>query len=182
MKTIRITCKTGFIADIGDLLVLQNDLKDLTKENYEKLKKEILTEGFDAPFFIWQDHETKWILDGTQRYRVLSKLRNEGYEIPPLPIVPIEAKDILEAKRKLLGFASQYGNMTSQGLYEFISTANIPFEEMDSRFRFPEIKNDEFKAEYFEETKSSEGEIKEKEIDENINTNHECPSCGYVWG
>jgi hypothetical protein len=24
-------------------------------------------------------------------------------------------------------------------------------------------------------------EIKEKEVDENIETNHECPSCGYVW-
>lgn len=23
--------------------------------------------------------------------------------------------------------------------------------------------------------------IKEKELDENINTEHECPSCGYVW-
>src|ERR1035437_7341540 len=26
------------------------------------------------------------------------------------------------------------------------------------------------------------GEIKEKELDENIKTKHECPSCGYVWG
>lgn len=31
------------------------------------------------------------------------------------------------------------------------------------------------KQEYLEEP------IKEKELDENIQTNHECPSCGYVW-
>lgn len=150
MKTIRITCKTGYEEYLENLQVLQGDLKDLSAENYEKLKKEILTEGFDAPFFTWEEKPGLiWILDGTQRHRVLTKMSAEKYLIPFLPIVPILAETMAEAKRKLLGYASQYGSVTSQGLYEFMSTAEIPFDEMDARFRFPEIKNEEFKDEFY---------------------------------
>lgn len=151
MKTIRISCETAFNVDLESLLVLQDDLKELTKENYTKLKNEILKEGFSAPFFVWSDPDLrgKWILDGTQRWRVLTQMKKEGYEIPALPVAIIDADNMENAKRKLLGFASQYGSVTSQGLYEFMSKADIPFDEMESRFRFPEIKSDEFKEEFY---------------------------------
>lgn len=167
MKLLRISCKTGFEESLENLHVLQGDLKDLSTENYEKLKNEILIEGFDAPFFTWQEpSKIIWILDGTQRFRVLTKMKQEGYAIPFLPIVPIIAKDIAEAKRKLLGYASQYGAVTSQGLYEFLSQANIEFDEFDQRYRMPEIKNEDFKEEFYEENKSSEGEDDIPEVQE----------------
>lgn len=152
MKSIRITCKSGYSTSIDELKPLQGDLKELSKENYAKLKKEIITEGFDAPFFVWTESaNARWILDGHQRLRTLIKMREEGFEVGDLPYIPIEAQDMAEAKRKLLGYASQYGSITSQGLYEFLEKSNIPFDEMDARFRFPEIKNDQFKDEYYQD-------------------------------
>ncbi len=151
LQTIRIACKAAFSLELKDLQELQGDLKSLSKKNYAKLKREILSEGFSAPFFIWQDSHQNYILDGHQRIRVLRQLEQEGYEIPALPVVPVEAIDLDDAKRKLLAFASQYGEMNSEGLYEFMSKSSIEFDEMDSRYRFPEIKNEDFKDEFFEE-------------------------------
>lgn len=150
MKPILATCKTGFLISIDRLKPLQGNLKDLSKENYTKLKNEILTEGFDAPFFVWIDsNEDHWLLDGHQRLRTLSEMRTEGFEIPELPMVPVLATDEKEARRKLLGLASQYGEVTSQGLYEFLSASDIAFDEMESRYRFPEIENEDFKDEFY---------------------------------
>ena len=128
-KTIRIACEGADTLDYKDLVIIQGDLKSLSDKNYEKLKRVILKEGFDAPFFIWKgtgDYKDKMcVLDGTQRYRVLGKMIEEGYEVPKLPVVWIKAKDHKEAKRKILGYVSQYGRLEKQGMYEFMADSDI---------------------------------------------------------
>jgi len=139
--------------DLDDLAELQGDLKTLSKADYQRLKKSIVDLGFSFPAHIWRDPDGKaWILDAHQRCRTLKNMRDkEGWTIPPLPICEVEAKDIKEAKRKCLAAASQYGVVESQGLYEFMSEADLSLPEIEDSFRFPEIDMGVFAQEYFKE-------------------------------
>jgi len=147
-KTIEIKCKAADTLELEKLTELQGNLKDLSNENYEKLKNQILTHGFSFPFHVWKNSNKNYILDGHQRRRVVSKLQSEeGYYIPKLPVSYIEAENKKEAKEKLLACLSEYGNMTPYGLYEFMGE-DIDFSELDN-FRLPEIDIDKFESEFF---------------------------------
>jgi hypothetical protein len=115
------------MAPLGSLVVIQGDLKELTEENYAKLRWRIENKGFDAPIFVWEN----MILDGTQRYRVLNKMLAEGWQLPEglVPVCDIEAENLEEAKERLLGYVSQYGQVTEDGLYEFLNGMAEPHLE-----------------------------------------------------
>jgi ParB-like chromosome segregation protein Spo0J len=49
------------------------------------------------------------ILDGHQRLSALVSLQRDGWDIPAIPVVYVEASDEEEARRMLLSIASQYG-------------------------------------------------------------------------
>ena len=101
MKTIPIRCRAAIDLNLTDLLPLQGGLKELTKQSCEKLKRSILKHGITFPFFIWQEGQVNYILDGTQRDRVLVQMAAEGYTVPALPCALIEAKDRKEAAEKI---------------------------------------------------------------------------------
>jgi hypothetical protein len=150
-ETIRIACEGSDTLDLESISILQGELKELSKKNYDRLRNSIVRNGFSAPLFIWTDKGgTNYLLDGTQRHRVLSKMKSEGYEIPPLPVAYIEAADIKDARQKLLFILSQYGEVTRQGLYEFVIDADFELSELDS-FRLPDVEMESFKAEFFED-------------------------------
>jgi hypothetical protein len=168
-QEIKITCDTKLYLPLENILDFQGELKSLSSTNYERLKKQILEQGFSAPIFVWKNNAKYYCLDGTQRRLVLTRLKAEGYKIPDLPAVEIFAKTKLEAKKKLLSYVSQFGKVESQGLYEFIIEAEIPIEDM-SDFEIPEIDMDDFKAEYFADEPpagaGSEDNIPEVELNE----------------
>lgn len=110
-KAVSIACSGTESVGLEELEGIQGELKTLSKDNHLKLRNTILHNGFSAPIFIWKSKDTKYILDGHQRVKVLGQLRKDGYTIPPLPIVYIEAKTKKEAITKLLSIASQYGNV-----------------------------------------------------------------------
>ncbi len=124
-KEIKITCKGTDYIPFEDLQEFQGEIKILTEEAKEKLKKSILKYGFTAPFFVWKSK----ILDGHQRKAVLQELQYEGYKIPSIPVVDIQAKDEKEAKEKLLRIASQYGFFNQEELMDFIN--NLDYEEIE---------------------------------------------------
>lgn len=126
-QTIEIKCQGARRVPLASLVVIQGDLKELSDEAGAKLRWRIEHQGFDAPLFIWQD----MILDGTQRYRVLNQMRADGWELPGglVPVCDIEAANLAEAKDRLLGFVSQYGTLTDEGLYEFLSGMTDPHLE-----------------------------------------------------
>lgn len=120
--------------DYRKLKPLQGNLKDLTKDNYAKLKKSLDTDGFIVPFFVWRNDGVAYLLDGHQRHRVLS---SEQYEPHELPYVEIEAEDKKDAKKKLLRISSQYGTTTQEGYDEF--TADLPQPELEETVTFDAI-------------------------------------------
>ncbi len=98
----------------------QGDLKKLSKKNLDKLKKRILEDGFNVPFFVWDHAGDYKVLDGHQRLKALLSLREDGYDMPLLPVAIIEASDVSDAKKKLLAISSQYGEFDASELGDWL--------------------------------------------------------------
>lgn len=152
---------------------MQGNLKELSQANFEKLKQSILKHGVTFPFFVWQSEGKNFILDGTQRDRVLAKMAEEGYEIPPLPAALIEAKNKKEAAEKILLISSQYGKMSEQSLDEFLAENELDMNELLDELELPALDMRYFGSGDFEPTnEDDQGRLDKK----NPVT---CPECGH---
>jgi hypothetical protein len=138
-KTIRIACKAADLLDTKEIQGLQGELKDLSKENYEKLKASMVRHGFTSPVHVWRGKKAYYNLDGHQRMRVLERLTNEGWKIPKIPVVFIEAKTLKDAKEILLTHASTYGEMNEQGLLQFVIENELSPEWMAEHLHFADL-------------------------------------------
>ena len=173
MKTVAIRCTAAINLNLTDLLPLQGDLKELSKQSFEKLKRSILKHGITFPFFIWQEGRTNYILDGTQRDRVLVLMAAEGYKVPALPCALIEAKDRKEAAEKILLISSQYGKMTNNSLEQFLADNDLELPELDEELELSNIDMDFFRDADFTATgMDDQGRLDKK----NPIT---CPACGH---
>jgi hypothetical protein len=144
---IRITCDTKLHVDYTELHEIQGSLKTMTKENFAKLRREILDNGFNFPVLVWREtapapkakskSESKrlavqikgtvskyWIIDGHGKHSVVKYLvEEEGMTVGKLPCVEVEATSLADAKRKVLAASSSYNTMTNDGLREFMESA-----------------------------------------------------------
>src|SRR6266550_3511947 len=139
MQAVQIRCTAAVNIDLAKLTPLQGELKELSDANFEKLRKSILKHGITFPFFIWQSEGKNYILDGTQRDRVLKRMSDEGYGIPLLPCALIQAKDRREAAEKILLISSQYGHMTEESLDQFLAENDLNFLELADELELPSI-------------------------------------------
>lgn len=151
MKTIVIRCEGKTTVPHQKLEPFQGNLKDLSNQNYEKLKSRILELGFSEPISVWLHKEHHYICNGHQRLRTIEKMVTEGYECPDLPINMIHADSFKQAKEKVLALASQYGEVTDQGLYEFLETNELDYNKLNEELRFPEINTQDFISNFYEE-------------------------------
>lgn len=146
-KTIQIKCKGSNLLPLDAILEFQGGLKKTTETNLNKLIKNILTLGFVAPIFVWDDKGDYKILDGHSRLQALIKLREQNYDIPLIPIVNIIASGEQEAKKILLSITSQYGDFQAMQLDEWLSeidddvketlrflNTELKFEKPDNKF------------------------------------------------
>ena len=154
-----IACKTADLLPLDAIEDLQGGLKKRSKKDIELITKSIEKYGVSFPFFVWKNGEHNYCLDGHGRRLALLELERKGEEIPPLPVVYIEAKDEEEAKQKLLRLNSQYGAISYDSLMEFTSDIVVDFGDIiipsgelnitdfDSKFTpelNPEIGNTEY--------------------------------------
>jgi len=142
-KAVRITCKAAGEIAIEDVRGLQGNLKKIDRKNLEKLKNRILKHGFNVPFAIWKHGKEHTLLDGHQRTRALLELQAQGYEVPALPFALIDAENEQDARDKLLGISSQYGEFTMEGLREFTIGMDV---DPDLRLPSGEIRLEGMKA------------------------------------
>lgn len=142
MQEIKLSIKTKDTLAAVMLEGLQGNLKTLSDENYEKLKKELLEDGFSFAVHVWEDKESGkiFIIDGHQRVAALKRASSEGIKIPQVPVVFIEADDLNHAKKKVLAAASQYGKFDQYGAEEFIKTIEgIDTSYLQTHFVMPEL-------------------------------------------
>lgn len=166
---IQISCKGADVLPLAELKDFQGDLKTITPENLDKLKRSIKKHGFTAPIFVWDNGGVKNILDGSQRMKALIGLQAEGVHVPDLPVVYIYADNEKDAKEKLLYITSQYGEFTNDGFFEF--TDDLDFDFSDTR-----LTNIEFTAEapdFEPATEDEQGRLDELEPKMVV-----CPHCG----
>jgi len=172
-NTIEIRCTAAVNLVLDQLTPLQGDLKELSQTNFNKLKQSILRHGITFPFFVWQSDGTNYILDGTQRDRVLTRMAEEGFTIPPLPCALIEAKDRKEAAEKILLISSQYGRMTNNSLEQFLAENDLDLTELNDELELPSIDLEFFRDADFQPVSADhQGRLDKK----NPVT---CPECGH---
>lgn len=174
-KTVEIKCKGADALFIDQLEPFQGNLKELSKANYEKLKKEILELGFSEPVSVWPYNGKFLLFNGHQRVRTLQTMKTEGFDIPKIPVSFVDAKDVKEAKKKILALTSQYGEMTSQGLYEFMNDAELTMTDVKNSFRFPEIDFEKFNREFSDVAPPDVEDFMSD--DENKMKFYTCPHC-----
>lgn len=103
---------------------LQGELKELSKKNYDKLKKSFSENGLFLPMFVWKNKEDFFLLDGHGRERVFNQegavfLDKNGKNTYEVPALIIQAKSLEDAKKKILLISSQFQKITQEGLDEF---------------------------------------------------------------
>ncbi len=139
-RTVKVKCRGYKNIKISKLIEFQGNLKELNPVSYDKFKANLLRLGFSEPVLVWEQGRKHFIINGHQRIKTLKLMEGEGIEIPKeLPVNYVEARDIREAKLKVLSMASEYGIVTEQGLMEFIKEANIDKDELLKYFTFTKI-------------------------------------------
>ena len=159
IKTISIKCETKDYLDWHNITEFQGGLKIRDEADIEKAKTSILKYGWSFPFFVWVSGKTNYCLDGHARIKVLKALEEEGYLIPELPVVYIQAKNKTEAKQKLLRLNSNFGHFTKESVLEFAEDIDLNFDEIalpDSVIDFSESG----------EVAETEGDDEAPEVDE----------------
>ena len=121
---------------IGMLEPFQNSLKKITSENLERLKRSILQKGIIAPIYLWEGHD--YILDGHQRLTAVRALIEEGHTLKDdaLPYLPIEAATHKEAAELVLAYSARYGDITPDGIAQFIDKFELNPYELDTFMNF----------------------------------------------
>lgn len=159
IKTISVKCDTKDTLNIAEMTELQGKLKARNDVDYDKIKLSIVKYGFSFPFFVWKS-DKNYILDGHGRFETLCRMQKDGYLIPDVPVVFVEAKDMKEAKQKLLRLNSQYGKMTKESVLEFAEDIDLNFDEI----ALPDTVIDF--SDQSEEPAETEGDDEAPEVDE----------------
>ena len=99
--------------DYRTLKPLQGNLKDLSAENYGRLKKSFTEKGLFIPIFVWNDGQEFRILDGHGREKLFNQekasfIDASGRKTYEVPCLVIPAANLQDAKEKLLIISSQY--------------------------------------------------------------------------
>lgn len=148
---VQIQCKGADTVEIDGLHNFQGNLKSLSEESYERLKKSIMELGFSFPVAAWKDRNKTFILDAHQRVEALKRMRQEGMKVPALPVIWVEAKDKTEAAKKLLAATSQYGEIQVDSLHTFMEEFKLQMADVEQAFKFPEVDFDSFKLAFYPE-------------------------------
>lgn len=153
MAEVKISIKNSesfLMLGLNDLVDFQKDLKKLSEEQYGKLKRSLVKQGYSFPVCVWEDSGIHYILDGHQRVKALKRMSEEGVVIPSaFPVVSIDAKNYGAAKRLLLSATSQYGKIDKQGLFDFQKDADINIDELMEEYSLADTDMEEFEKEYF---------------------------------
>lgn len=185
LKAVAINCTGATTMTIDSLTPLQGALKMLSKENMARLSSVLATEGITEPISIWNDPKTKktMILNGHQRVHTLKQMRDDGWQIPDIPVNVVNAKNIKHAKRLVLQLTSQYGTMNPESAFEFINELDLSAEEISSTLNFADFDMTRFIDQYFsepvEEEKIDVSAHKRVKKDGTEDPKHTCPKCGH---
>lgn len=170
--TLKVTCEAADRISIDDLVPFQGEVKSIDRDNLEKLKGRIVRHGINAPIFVWRSGRKVfkyYILDGHQRLVAMQELRDEGYDVPNVPVAFIKAKNRSDAIDKWAGITSQFGSVNIAEMQRFIAESGV--DPMTLRMVDFDI---ELNVPDFEKMDCSE----QGRLDE-VGQKVKCPECGH---
>ncbi len=131
-KEIKITGLDGLkVMPFEKFIDFQGNLKKpIEKAQLEKLKNSIIKHGIFVPKFVWFDDSGQALtVDGHQTLSALRGLHEDGYAIPAIPYVEIDAQGAKDAAEKLLQINSRFAQIDSDGFMDFL--LDLDFERSD---------------------------------------------------
>lgn len=155
------------LVDIAKLTPFQGKLKTLSDANFNKLRKSIIDEGFSFTVHVWENGGVTYIIDGHQRVSVLTQMRKQGIEVPPISCSYVSAKTYRDAKKLVLLAVSQYGKIQKDGFLEFVDGEDFDFEDFD----FPDFSYDPI-PDFIPVGEDEQGKLDQK-------AKYVCPECGH---
>ena len=170
-KVIQIVDRVNRMDKIvwSEMLSIRNDdLKQHTEAQLQKLEQSLIHNGFIEPFAAWQDPKTKdiYTINGHTRKKRLLALIEKGYSIPEkLSAFFIDCKNLNDAASVLPLYESKYGEIDESKLDEF----KITFELDESKVVGSTL--DFFSVEINQEG-NDKYSLKNKEIDVNEFSNN----------
>ena len=168
MKIENHILKTELL-DIDYLIPLQGDLKKLSGENFNKLRKSLIEKGFQFTVHVWEQGGTTYIIDGHQRVHVMKQLRKAGWEVPPITCAYVKAATYHDAKELILYSISQYGKVDKEGFDDFTLNEGFDF----SNFDMPDFDLDLmnfFNPEDDSETNKIDGKTQSEKLENYLNS------------
>lgn len=157
---------------ISEVDVWEKNPRNIKTKDFERLKKQILELGIYKPLICFQENGKYITLGGNMRLRALKALKHEQVEISIVKAAT-EAQRIKYA----LSDNDRAGEYEEQKLaelvYPHLEEINLELFKVD----VAEAKNLKMILEDF----GPDFIPKEKEVDENIDTDYKCPKCGYEW-
>ena len=146
--------------------------RNIKTKDFERLKKQILELGIYKPLICYKEGDKYITLGGNMR---LLALRELG--VPEVEISIVHPKSEAEKIKYNLSDNDRAGEYDDQALAELI----YPHQD--------EIQLEDFKVDLGEaidlkgviEDFGPDITPKEKDLDENLETQNECPRCGYRW-
>ncbi len=127
---IGVHCKTADRLLWRDIKPLQGNYKKRTTEDIQKICNLIKKRGIRFPSFVSRIGKEIYAIDTHGRLLAYEKLESEGWIIPPVPVVFIDAKNKTEAKQLLLECDSRFGKISQEGFVEFTAGIEINMEEL----------------------------------------------------
>lgn len=127
-----------------ELQDFQEDFKhEIEPEALRKLRNSLIKHGVFVPKFAWIDNGTAHIIDGHQTRKALESLEAEGYAIPPIPYVEIQAESRADAAEKLLQINSRYAKINPES--DFLRDLENA-KELLERIEIPEVNIESIKV------------------------------------
>ena len=152
-------------------------LKDLDKEEAEKLSLSLEKNDFIQPFNVWKKGKKVLICDGHHRFMIMQSMEENGDFIFPdlLPANFLRIKNDDEAKKLVLLYSSQYAKFNKDSLADFIADLDLnDLTDVD----IPELDL----SDLIDDSSDEVGNFEEKDLSpDNVSTEHECPKCGHNW-
>ena len=140
-KILKVILRGVVNLRVEELNAFQDDIKELTETSFLAMREEILSDGFSFSPHVFQDGDGRfWLLDGHQRRTFLLRIQEEGYEIPTIPCMEVEAESLEHARRLVLAAASQYGTFNARKLVAFTLKTGIEPRQHLERFVLPTVK------------------------------------------
>ena len=129
-KYVSVKCSAPDRLPLNALSQFNERLKTRTTSDVKALANDIAKNGFHCPFFVWKSGNENKILDGNGRYLALSYLQEQGYVLPCLPVVFVEADDERQARLKVLELNNINGQFSLEQFIEYTKVLNLDYSEV----------------------------------------------------